>query len=398
MEILDVNSKLNFRVLINKKTGWCFILSLIFIILVNTIYAQNTADKEFAEILQETLDESALQSDVIGGVASVVFEDSTVWHGATGYSDPLNNIKMQTDMLFNIGSISKTYIAVLTLKMVEQGRLSLNDTIGKWFADYANINPKVTVAQLLNHTSGLFDYVKHEDCPWQNIWTTTKIWQPEEILRKLVKAPYFEPGEGWHYSNTNYLLLKEIIDKITDNQYVVTLIKELLDPYAFKNTVPGYMGILIIPTERSPVYWRKLHGIRRNMSATGRTWESLNYRILTTAGDLAAWTDALYHRKLILSDDMLTKMLDFHTPTPNDYPLSGYGYGVCSFKKKEANQLFGHEIEMIGHVGNGTDYKSIAVYLPEHAATISLLINEDSTAGLINIFSKILADVVEYRE
>jgi CubicO group peptidase (beta-lactamase class C family) len=133
------------------------------------------------------------------------------------------------------------------------------------------------------------------------------------------------------------------------------------------------------------------------MSATRRTWESLNYRILSTAGDLAVWTDALYNRKLILPDKMLDKMLTFHSPTPNDFPLSGYGYGVCSFEKKETKQLFGYEIDMIGHVGNGADYKSIAVYLPEYSTTISLLINEDETVGLISIFSEILAVVIEYK-
>lgn len=126
-----------------------------------------------------------------------------------------------------------------------------------------------------------------------------------------------------------------------------------------------------------------------------RAWESTNYRVLATAAELAAWIDALYHRKTVLSEAMLAEMLDYHSPTPNDFPLSGYGLGVCYFSRSDANQLFGVEETVLGHVGNGIDYKAAALYLPAHGLSVVTMINEDSIPGLIGVFQAVLRTALE---
>ena len=125
-----------------------------------------------------------------------------------------DNIVMKPDMLFAIGSVTKNVVAELTLKLAEENILSLDDPISKWLPIYANVDSAITIRQLLNHTSGLYMF-----CNNQNIWDDLKkdrsrVWKPEEVLA-YIKQPYFVPGNGWRYSNTNYLLLAMIITKST---------------------------------------------------------------------------------------------------------------------------------------------------------------------------------------
>jgi D-alanyl-D-alanine carboxypeptidase len=118
-------------------------------------------------------------------------------------------------MLFDIGSTGKNYVAALILQLVEEGRFTLEDPLRKWLPDYPNIDNNITVRQMLNHTSGIYDIVKNSRSPWQMAYKSTKMWTQEQILADLVDKPYFTPGNGWHYSSTNYILLRMIVEKVT---------------------------------------------------------------------------------------------------------------------------------------------------------------------------------------
>ena len=106
-------------------------------------------------------------------------------------------------------------MAALVLQLVEEGRLTLDDPLSTWLPDFPNIDNRTTIRQLLNHTSGIYDYVKHPDSPFQMAYKSTKTWTQEQILLELVEQPYFSPGSGWHYSTTNYILLRLIAEKAT---------------------------------------------------------------------------------------------------------------------------------------------------------------------------------------
>lgn len=347
-----------------------------------------TSDR--AGALQAALEDGHQATGVVGAAAAVVFADGARWSGAAGWSDPGRGLAMRPGLMFNVGSISKNYLAALALRMVERGKLSLEDTVGDYFADLPHVDPGITVRQLLNHTSGIFDFVKHAHSPWQNALTATRLWSSEEILNTLVEEPYFAPGEGWHYSNTNYLLIRDILQQIADRSYERLFVSELVQPLGLEHTVAPPSGCFVLETESAPVYWKRMYGQLWNISATGQAWESTNYRVLATAGELAAWIDALYHRKTVLAEPLLAEMLDYHAPTPNDFPLSGYGLGTCYFDRAAAGQLVGQAEVMIGHFGNGIGYKTAALYFPEHGFSIVAMVNEDSVPGLIGVLQAVL--------
>jgi D-alanyl-D-alanine carboxypeptidase len=174
---------------------------------VFTVYSHG-AERSLEDQMQKVLDRGLDRYDVRGVSAAVIFPDGKIWTGVSGISH--DTVTIKPDMLFAIGSITKNVVAALTLKLNEEGILSLEDPLSKWLPSYPNVDDRITIRQLLNHTSGLYMF-------WDNqqIWDElkrdrTKVWSHEEVLSYL-KDPCFAPGKGWRYSNTNYLLLAMII-------------------------------------------------------------------------------------------------------------------------------------------------------------------------------------------
>jgi len=133
-------------------------------------------------------------------------------------------------------------VATLILQLVEEGRLTLEDPLRKWLPDYPNIDNNITVRQMLNHTSGIYEFVKNSRSPWQMAYKSTKMWTQEQILADLVDKPYFTPGNGWHYSSTNYILLRMIVEKVTG----LKISEEIKNPHYI-----GFWGGLRYPPKEA---------------------------------------------------------------------------------------------------------------------------------------------------
>ena len=164
-----------------------FILLLLFSCSFNS-------DEPVNKKLQRVLDTTLSKYNVKGVSASIIYPDWSVWNGVSGIS--YDTVSIEPDMLFAIGSITKNFVAALTLKLVEQGKLSLQDPLSKWLPEYQHVNSNITIRQLLNHTSGIYMFWSN-----QKIWDDLKkdrdkIFTPEEVL-SYIKEPYFEPGEGF---------------------------------------------------------------------------------------------------------------------------------------------------------------------------------------------------------
>jgi D-alanyl-D-alanine carboxypeptidase len=119
----------------------------------------DTARLPFARDLQRVLDLSVRITNGTGISAAVIVPGQGTWTGAAGRSEPSKAIS--PDMLFDIASIGKNFVAILVCQPAEEGRLSLDDPLSKWLPDYPDIDSSITIRQLLNHTSGVFDWVDH---------------------------------------------------------------------------------------------------------------------------------------------------------------------------------------------------------------------------------------------
>jgi D-alanyl-D-alanine carboxypeptidase len=338
----------------------------------------------FSDLLQDVIDSELESNNGTGVSVAVVIPGYKTWCGISGMSDPSASQTVQSDMLFGIASIGKNYVAALVLQLAEEGQLNLEDTVDNWLPSFPNIENTITVRQLLNHTSGIFDFVKHPKSPYAISFESldfSKSWTTEEVIKELVSEPYFPPGEGWHYSTTNYTLLRMIVERITQSELSFELRKRFLNPLNLDHTV------FIDANDPFPEDLKIAHnwfdvdgdGNLEDISDKPKEWLSIvPHLTYATAEDLARWSDALF-RTRVISESSLDLMLDFHRPTPGE-PCSGYGLGVWEWKNELLNG-----VQAWGHGGWGFGWIAALIYFPENKISMAILMNDNNERCLISI-------------
>lgn len=215
---------------------------------------------------------------------------------------------------FHLGSVTKQFTAMAIMQLQEKGLLSVNDTLSKYIPDYPN-GKKITIHHLLTHTSGIPDYI-NDDSTFSSI---CKLYHPlnKMIERFKNKALEFEPGTRYEYSNSGYLLLSYIIEKVSGKTYEDFLEENIFKPLNMKNT--GYDHTKPLIKNRASGY-----SISRDRLTNAEYFDRSNLQgadgLYSTVEDLYLWDRALYTEKLV-SRGTLDKIF---TPYP---PANTYGYG-----------------------------------------------------------------------
>ena len=194
--------------------------------------------------LQTQLDEWHKAGKFAGATLGVCLADGKCFSLATGFSDLEKKQKMKPTDLMLAGSVGKTYAAAVALQLVKEGKINLDEKIEKylgkekWFARLPNAKD-ITVRQLMNHTSGLIRYEFKDQFTKDLTANPDKVWKPEDLLAYLFdEKPPFEAGKGWDYSDTNYIVLGMIIEKVTGKKYYTEATNRILKPLKLKNTKP----------------------------------------------------------------------------------------------------------------------------------------------------------------
>ncbi|MFI8944609.1 serine hydrolase domain-containing protein [Streptomyces syringium] len=199
---------------------------------------------------QDTLD--AIVRGGTPGVLARADRAGEVWSGTSGVADLRTGRPRLPQDRFRIGSLTKTFVATVLLQVAAEPEygLSIDDTVDKWLPGLVRANDndgrRITLRQLLQHTSGLYDYIR--DPEFSAKYTGTAFFThrydgatPEELVRiGLAHQPRFAPGEGWSYSNTNYILVGMVIEKATGNSYASEVERRIMRPLGLRGTtVPG---------------------------------------------------------------------------------------------------------------------------------------------------------------
>lgn len=334
------------------------------------------------DMLQQTLEQAFQGSKCIGVSAAVVSADGKMWQGVCGIS--ARNVPVSKDMLFDIGSASKNLLATLTLKLVEAELISLDDPIEKYLPLYPNINPRIIIRQLLNQTDGVDEFVPDADSPWRVGYSKieyTKKWTPEETFARFVGKPLFEPGKGWAYSQTNYILLRMIAEKVTGSKIHQELDKRLLQPLGLKHTTAD---LLNPPAHLAIAHgWLDEHneGQPKDISPNSLNWVATLAPMLTyaSAGDMAVWIHALLHEKRILRPDLLQEMTAFVATTPQEPLMTGYGFGLVRFNMGLLNPNM-QDVAVWGHSGSQFGFTSVIIYIPSIQTSLALMVNRGCDA------------------
>lgn len=340
--------------------------------------------KNIHEALQAAMDESIKNSGAIGVSAAIIFPDGQLWQGASGISH--EGVPITTDMLFDIASIEKNFQAALALKLVEEGLIALDDPLEKWFSPYPNINGKITIRQILSLTSGIDNFVEDANSPFRVGYVNIdheKMWTWEDIYHEFVAEPNFEPGTRCAYSSTNYIVLKQVLEKAAQAKQTKLLEDRLLKPYHLNHTLADFSNP--IPDSMPIAHgWCDTNddGKADDISGYSINWiTSLSPMLVySTPGDMAQWIDALYHKNTVLSEVMLTAMLTFNSPVQNEPMMNGYGLGVVDINFGAILPKW-PDVKVYGHLGSQFGYTTFAGYFPELGISMSMMWNRGCDAG-----------------
>jgi D-alanyl-D-alanine carboxypeptidase len=331
---------------------------------------------EVSRILQETLENTQTENKVTGATVAVILPGHGLWVGASGLFDRDTKKIMKSDNLFCVGSITKTFVATTVLQLVQEGRLTLDDSVEKWLPGLVPNGENINVRQLLNHTSGIYNYT--DSILSEALKDPDRFWKPEEIVTWAVAhKPNFEPGEKGQYCNTGYIILGMIIEKVTGAKLAEEIRNRILEPLQLKNTsmggyedTKGEMANGYTFTLPKDIFMSHFDKLATTMWAAGG--------MISNAEDIAHWSKHLYTGSL-LNKNLLDEML-------NSRWLEGtgnYGLGVMIY-----NSSLGAGY---GHTGGVPGFISYMFYFPSNDVGIAVLVNDDTfNLGPWNIFTAML--------
>jgi D-alanyl-D-alanine carboxypeptidase len=325
-----------------------------------------------AEPLQRILVEA--RGDTRVGVAAAIVQDGRLrWSGGSGVGDLRTQRPVTGDTVFGLGSVTKTFVAALVLRLSERGVLGLDDPAGKWLAG-SDLAPEITLRRLLNHTSGLFGvdedpaYIRAVDRAPHRRWT------PAQTLR-YVGRPYFAPGEGWHYSDTNYVLAGLAIERATGSSVGAQMKALLLDSHGLGQTglqpeadPPRAVAHGYGDPQRSGTIRDLSRGMRWVPYDSVASTEWTAGGMFATAQDVARFGDLLF-RGEVVTPPSVKEMTDFVPAAMLSY--IGYGLGVG---KRFVTDLGG---ELWGSIGRVPGYEADLWHVPSRGITVAVLTNDE---------------------
>ncbi|MCY7348608.1 MAG: beta-lactamase family protein, partial [Pyrinomonadaceae bacterium] len=352
------------------KTRKLFTLFIITLMSAAVAAAQDKAQK-IDELLKNYYDYGQFNGAVL-----VAEKGKVVYAKGFGMANMEWAIPVQPDTKFRIGSVTKQFTATLVLQLVEAGKIKLDGKITDYLPDYRkDTGDKVTVHQLLNHTSGIPSYTSQENF-FADV--SRNPYKPDDFVKKHAAGELeFEPGTKFNYNNSGYFLLGAIIEKVTGKSYETVLKTRIFEPLGMTNS--GYDNHAPLLQKRAAGYEKTPAGFV-NAAYLDMSLPYAAGSLYSTVEDLYKWDQALYENKILSAE---SKKLMF---TPG---LSNYGYGFII-----ADQPIGKTSEktkVIRHGGGINGFNSLLTRLVDKQQTIILLDNVGLGRNHANITNSVVS-------
>lgn len=365
------------------------------LLLTVAVHAQTASNAPLETALQLKLDEWHKAGTFPGATLGVVLANGQSFGLAVGFSDRETKTPMKPTDRMLAGSVGKTFAAATTLQLIKEGKIGLDDKIEKylgrepWFSRLPNAKD-IRVRQLMNHSSGLVRYEFKDQFTKDLTANPEKTWKPAELVAYLLdEKPPFAAGKGWDYSDTNYIVLGMIIEKVTGRKFYDEANRRLLKPLKLSDTMPqdgprlkgvvqGYAG------PNNPF------GGTDAMIVNGRfainpqfEWTGGGY--VSTAHDLARWARMMYEGRAF-SPDLLPQVVE-GVAAPMLGRETRYGLGVI-IRKTAIGTSYGHS-------GFFPGYMTDMMYFPEYKVAIAVQVNTSVGRSLGKPLGRVLVEMME---
>jgi CubicO group peptidase (beta-lactamase class C family) len=301
-----------------------------------------------------------------GAAAIVTRNGETLFRGAYGLADIERNESLEPSMLFRIGSLTKQFTAAAILLLVDEGRLSLSDTASSVLDDFGSNGDRITIEHLLTHTSGLRNYTEMRKFPG----VMASDASVKEIIDFFRSEPLtFAPGARFRYSNSGYVTLGAVIERLSGQTYADFIAQRIFIPLGMNDT--SYEG-----HERSGAKRAEGYNRDRKAAALSMSWPYSAGGLVSTVDDLARWHDAICGKTLLSAESWRRATTPYKLPNGKS---TRYGYGIFCGDIKGRSTL--------EHNGGINGFSSHAVSLPQENIFAAVLSNDDG----MNILSLLSA-------
>jgi D-alanyl-D-alanine carboxypeptidase len=343
---------------------------------VPTTPALPTLDPALTQELQHLLDDTVADGFVPGAVLSVSMPGYAPWTGASGLANRAQGRAMEPDTPIRVASVSKMFTAVVVLQLVEEGTLTLDTPIETWLPGVVPNADVITVRQLLQHTSGLYDYLEDRNFVGQTQREPERVWAPQELVTYATRFPSRAIGR-WDYSSTNYVILGMLVEQVTQRPLAQEMRQRIFAPLELRNTV-------FLPQES--VSGTLARGYTRGTDITNASmsFAFATANIATTAEDLQQFGRALFSGGL-LKPETRDLMFQFVSGRGQyDMPALEYGLGIMRNRLPIGNGPGGQARParsnlVLGHIGGYGGFRAALWYAPDSEVVIAISLNQAQT-------------------
>jgi D-alanyl-D-alanine carboxypeptidase len=358
------------------------------------LLASLSAAADEATLLEKYASELRESSDLPGLNAAVRLPDGRVVTASVGFADVENRTALTAHTRMPGGSTGKTFVAATAMQLVEEGRLDLDAPLSTWFraADWFDELPNardITLAMLLSHTSGLPDHVEDLgfalNAGWRRLTGDTVYMPAEELIGFLAgDAPEFPAGAGYSYTDTGYLIVGLVLERVTGHDYYDELRARILEPLDLDDVTPptgtqtdglaaGYVApsLLTVVTGLAG----KITNDDGTLSQILRT-EWTGGGLFTTPAMLVRFYGALAQGRVVHPETVRTMI------APASGPERPYGYGIFVFEHPELGRW-------IGHGGWFPGFRTAVVHYLDNGVTVALQTNTDRDVDLFEAIARI---------
>lgn len=297
--------------------------------------------------------------DVPGFSVRILKDGKTLYNNHVGYANLEKHTKITDESVFNLGSTSKQFTAACIVLLHQQGKLNLNDNLRKYIPEFPAYAEKITLLNLLTHTSGLKDYL---------ILATIQGDENEEYTNAQIKElmvslqPDFAPGEKWNYSNTGYWCLAQIVEKVSGKSIGEFARKNIFKPLGMKNT--AYHLRPANDIKNKAIGYEKNNNVYTPTNPDERAIAGAG--VYSTLGDLEKWLVEMQTHRVF--GDAFWKSMTEDDAYKNENLTYTKGLFIYPYRTKT----------MINHAGDVSGYHPFLGYFPEDKVGAIILTNDDN--------------------
>ncbi|MCB1704926.1 MAG: beta-lactamase family protein [Halioglobus sp.] len=313
---------------------------------------------------------------------------------AQGVSDIDTAAALGADDHMRVGSVTKSFTVTVILQLVDEGLLSLDDPLSRFFPDIENSD--ATIAELANMRSGIYNYTEDGAFVDELVEDFLRVWMPQEIVAVADRnAPYFAPGDGWHYSNTSTIILGMIIEQLTGNPVGVEIHQRIIAPLALAGTLYPTSPDIPAPFSKGYMFAGPEVGLL-DITLTDPSSSAASGAMISRLADLRVWAVAL-GRGTLLSEGSQRERINSLAPIvydPCDDSDPQRPARVCP-EYDQYGLGIGEIDGWIGHTGEGLGYTVLVMYEPASSAVMVVMMNRSGVENHTHVPTLLFREYAE---